>query len=260
MSHVLITGASSGIGAALARHYADTGVTLSLCGRDKERLNTVAEACRAEGAAVDATIMDVTDQEGMRRWINTRDAVSPLTLVVANAGVGETGGNTRLLFTININGVLNTIDPAIDLMQERGAGQIALVASLAGYRGLPHCAPYAASKGFVKLYGEGLRGALAPLGVRVNVICPGFVRSRITDTNTCPMPFFMEAETAAAIIAKGLQRNRGRIAFPWPMAFALWFLSILPDGPGRLVDPLSAGKTLTTSAKVRSDNVSACTI
>ena len=96
------------------------------------------------------------------------------------------------MFDININGVLNTIDPIIPRMAARGHGQVAMMASLAGYRGLAGAPGYAASKGFVKLYGEGLRGSLAPHGVKVNVICPGFVDSRLTLLNDFPMPFFME--------------------------------------------------------------------
>ena len=231
--HILITGASSGIGAALAKHYAADGVRLSLTARNKSRLDEIADACKAKGAEVSTTLTDVTDQEGMRRWIVTQDERQPLTLVIANAGVGDVAleGLTpsRATFDINIMGVLNTLDPIIPLMAQRGEGQIALMASLAGYRGLPTCPAYSASKGFSKLYGEGLRGSLKHHGVKVSVICPGFVRSRITDKNTCPMPFFMEADRAANIIAKGLQRNKGRIAFPWPMALMVWFMSCLPD-------------------------------
>lgn len=102
------------------------------------------------------------------------------------------------------------------------------MSSLAGFRGLPSAPAYGASKAAVRSWGEGLRGQLAPRNIAVNVICPGFVESRITDENDFPMPFLMEAERAAEIIARGLAKNRGRIAFPWQMYMAVWLFSALP--------------------------------
>ena len=95
--------------------------------------------------------------------------------------------------------------------------------------GMPTCPSYSATKAGVKAWGEGLRLALAPLGIRVSTICPGFIRSRITDKNTCPMPYFMEADKAAEIIAKRIEKNVGLIAFPWQMRLATWFASALPN-------------------------------
>ena len=106
---------------------------------------------------------------------------------------------------------------------------IAITASIAGYHGLPACPSYSASKACVKAYGEALRLHLLEHNIQVNTICPGFIRSRITDKNTCPMPFFMEAEPAAELIAKRIQKNVGLIVFPWPMRLAVWALSILPN-------------------------------
>jgi short-subunit dehydrogenase len=113
-------------------------------------------------------------------------------------------------------------------MAARKHGQVALVSSLAGFRGLAGAPAYAASKGFVKLYGEGLRGAMAPYGIKLNVVCPGFVDSRLTLSNDFSMPFFMSAEKAAGIIVQGMQKNKARIAFPWPMVFGAWLLAALP--------------------------------
>jgi short-subunit dehydrogenase len=94
---------------------------------------------------------------------------------------------------------------------------------------MPGAPAYTASKAAVRAYGEGLRGWAARHGVEVSVICPGFVVSRITETNHFPMPFLMPAERAAEIIRRGLERGRGRIAFPWPMYAAAWLLAALPD-------------------------------
>ncbi len=234
---ILITGASSGIGAALARGYAAHGVTLSLCGRDGGRLDRVVAACHAAGAEADGQIVDVADADAVRRWIERRDDAAALDLVIANAGVssGSTGAReseaqTRRLFSINMDGVLNTVLPAVDLMRARGRGQIALMSSIAGFRGVPRSLAYSATKAAVKNWGEGLRGALARDGIEVSVICPGFVESRITAVNTFPMPFLMTAEKAAGIIQRGLARNRGRIAFPFPMYFLVWLLAAMPPG------------------------------
>jgi short-subunit dehydrogenase len=239
---VLITGASSGIGEALALDYAAPGVTLALSGRDHRRLAAVAEACRAKGAAVEASAVDVTDRAAMERWIAAANARQPLDLVIANAGIsGGTGGagegasQTRRIFEINLTGTLNTVLPAIASMRARGRGQIALMSSVVGFRGMPSAPAYSASKAAVRAYGEALRGVLAPAGIRVSVICPGFVRSRITAANRFPMPLLMDADRAARIIRRGLARDRARIAFPFPTYFGLWLLGTLPPA---LTEPL----------------------
>ena len=231
--HILITGASSGIGEALAMAYAAVGVTLSLSGRNEARLGAVAEACRQRGASVDAAARDVTDRDAMASWITSRDQISPIDLVIANAGVsagiGESDDTTRRIFAINLDGVINTVLPALAVMRPRKRGQFALISSLASFRGMGGAPAYCSSKAAVRVWGEGLRGALAGEGIGVSVVCPGFVTSRMTDVNTFPMPFLMSAEKAAAIIQRGLAANTGRVAFPWPMLFGVWFLALLPD-------------------------------
>lgn len=234
--NILITGASSGIGAALAVYYADHGAaTLFLCGRNKERLENVAEKCRYRGAKVETKVLNVTDEAGVCAWINECDEKAPLNLVFANAGVStgaETKENIYNTFNTNVFGVLNTITPAIEIYKKRKDGtpkSIAITASIAGYHGLPACPSYSATKACVKAYGEALRENLKKEGIHLSVICPGFVRSRITDKNNCPMPFFMEAEKAASIIASGVERNVGLIAFPFLMRLAVYLLSILPN-------------------------------
>jgi short-subunit dehydrogenase len=233
---ILITGASSGIGAALALASAGPGVSLALTGRDPIRLAGTANRCRTAGAEVRTAIVDVTDRAGMTDFVRARDTERALDLVIANAGVSYGTGSLNLLddrarqtFAVNVDGVLNTIHPAIALMAPRRRGQLALMSSLAGFRGLPGSGAYAASKAAVRSYGESLRGQLAPLGLEVSVICPGFVRSAMTDRNNFAMPFLMDADRAAQIVLRGLERNRGRIAFPLPMYAASWFLNALPD-------------------------------
>ncbi|MBY0430844.1 MAG: SDR family NAD(P)-dependent oxidoreductase [Rhodospirillales bacterium] len=249
MRAILITGASSGIGEALALRYAAPGVFLALSGRDPGRLAAVAEACRAKGAELAECVLDVADGPAMAAWIESLEARHPLYMVVANAGIsagtgrmtGETADQTRALFAVNLDGVMNTVLPVIEPMRRRGHGQIAILSSLAGFRGMPRAPAYCASKAAVRVWGEGLRGWLAPHGIKVSVICPGFVVSRMTAVNKFPMPFLMKADKAAALIARGLDRNRGRIAFPWPMLLAAWLAAALPDRwVETLVKPLPA--------------------
>lgn len=232
---VLITGASSGIGAALAEAYARPDVRLCLTGRDGARLDGVANQCRTQGATVETAMVDVADAGAMRVLLTAWDDTAPFDLVLANAGVSagsgdqlETETDLRHVTAINVLGVLNTLAPLLPRFEARQAGQIGLMASLAGYRGLAGAAGYCASKAWVKTYGEALRLTLAPAGVRVSVICPGFVESRITARNRFPMPMLMTAPKAATIIRRGLARNRARIAFPWPMAAAVHLIAALP--------------------------------
>ena len=234
--NILITGASSGIGEALALFYADNGAeNLFLIGRNQERLENVAEKCRYRGIKVVSKVIDVTDKENMETFIKEADKIAPLNLVYANAGVStgaETCEHIYNTFNTNIFGVLNTITPTIEIFEKRKDNSkkaIAITASIAGYHGLPACPSYSATKACVKAYGEALRERLKKENIQVSVICPGFVRSRITDKNTCPMPFFMEAGKAAKIIARRVEKNRGLIAFPWPMRLSVYLLSILPN-------------------------------
>ena len=243
--HILITGASSGIGAALARYYASADVRLDLGGRDQRRLQDLAADCRERGATVVPREADVTDRSAIRAWVLAVDSEAPLDLVIANAGIGVNEGigpdgeaRARAVFAVNFDGVLNTAFPAIERMAERGRGQLALMSSLAGYRGFPDAPAYSASKAAVKALAEAWRGALAARGIRVSAICPGFIETPLTARQTFPMPFLMSAERAAGIIARGLARDRPRIAFPWPMALGTWFVAALPAALGdRILRP-----------------------
>ena len=235
--HILITGASSGLGEALAKAYARAGIRLALGGRNRERLEVVAAGCRASGAEVAAGLLDVTDAGAMAAWIEREDRVSPLDLVIANAGTsagtgsgGEAPEQVRRIFAVNLDGVVNTVQPAIRCMAARRRGQIAVMSSLASFRGFPGAPAYCASKAAVRVYGESLRGALARHGIAVSVICPGFVKTPMTAANKFPMPFLMEADKAAAFIQRGLARRKARIAFPWRLYAMSWLLAALPPG------------------------------
>lgn len=226
--HVLITGASSGIGAALALGYAGSGVRLTLLARDEAQLQAVAAACAARGAVVAVRYLDVADRAGMDAAIRQADAEAPLGLVIANAGIGrnqEDPAWARRVVETNILGVLNTIEPAEALMVARGRGQLAIMSSLAAFRAFGGPPGYAASKAWARLYGEALRGRLARHGVAVSVICPGFVNTPMTgQAGKGGMP----AEDAAAIIIAGLARRQGRISFPRGMAWRVWLSLVLP--------------------------------
>ncbi len=234
---ILITGASSGIGEALAKAYAAPGVSLALGGRDAARLEAVAAACRSQGAAASHAALDVVDRDAMADWTEEADRAAPLELVVANAGIsagtwrgGESAEQARRILAINLDGALNTVLPAIAALRRRGRGQIALMSSLASFRGWPGAPAYCASKAALRVWGEALRGELRAHGVSVSVVCPGFVVSRMTAGNHFPMPMLMSAERAADTIVRGLAADRARIAFPWPMYAGAWLLSMLPPG------------------------------
>lgn len=239
---ILITGASSGLGAALARRYAAPGIRLALIGRNADRLAAIASETAALGAEIVTATLDVCDASAMRATLHAWDDDRPFDLILANAGIsagtgaqGEDEGQLRAITATNIDGVINSIAPLIPRLIARRSGQIALMASLAGYRGLPGAPAYCASKAWVMAYGEALRPELAAHNIGVSVICPGFVVTPMTDVNPFPMPFLMPATKAADIIRHGLAANRPRIAFPAPMVLAVWLISLLP---ARLFDSL----------------------
>jgi short-subunit dehydrogenase len=246
---VLITGGSSGIGRALALRYARDGRSLALFGRDAGRLESVAADCRAKGAQVETIIVDVRDRQAMAARIAEADAREPLDLVVANAGVstglsrGQLAENpeaVRGTFSINVLGVFNTVEPAIEAMCARKNGQIAVVGSMAGLRGLPYSPAYCASKAAVHLYADSLRGALAPHGVSVSLIVPGFVTTPMTAKLESWQPGRVSDAKAAEIIERGLERRAAVIAFPLFVYYAMRLFTMLPpravDSAMRLFD------------------------
>jgi short-subunit dehydrogenase len=217
-------------------------VALALTGRDEHRLAAVAAACRAKSAIVRAAAVDVTDRAAMARWLMETDGAMPVDLVIANAGIGagsaggtESESQTRQVFAVNLDGALNTVLPLLPRLIGRRRGQIALMSSLASFRGFPGAPAYCASKAALRVWGEALRGDLHGHGLEVSVICPGYVVSRMTERNKFPMPLLMPAGRAALIIRRGLARDRARIAFPFSTYAAAWLLGALPPG---LTDPL----------------------
>lgn len=232
---VFITGASSGLGRALAIAYAEKGMTLFICGRNADGLDVTAAACRAQKAVVHPYIFDVNNALEATSAINDANRTKPIDLVIANAGVSggvlgtrENALSTQQILKTNIFGVVNTILPSIDIMRQNGGGQLAIISSISGYRGMSSCPAYSASKACVKAWGEGLRGFLKPARIAVSVICPGFIETPMTDKNQFKMPFIMRPEKAAAIIRRRLTRAPAIIAFPRIMAFGAWLVSILP--------------------------------
>ncbi|MCJ2075102.1 SDR family NAD(P)-dependent oxidoreductase [Methylobacterium sp. E-016] len=222
MPHILITGASSGIGAALARRYALPGNRLTLNARDRGRLETVAAACRARGGAATVVPLDLRDRKAVRAWIRTLDGDDPIDLVIANAGVngghptGEVESEDVAFETLDINlvGCLNVVLPCVTAMAARGRGQIALISSLAAYAPLADAPSYSGTKAALVAHGQALRAKLAPRGVRVNVVMPGYVKTPMGGQLKGWRPLEMSADQAAERIARGLVRNREIVTFP----------------------------------------------
>jgi short-subunit dehydrogenase len=234
---VAITGASSGLGASLAKAYAAPGVTLGLIGRAEARLAATADACRAAGATVRTGVLDVTDAPALGRWLLEHDAGAPLDLLIANAGISagpapQASSEGLVLaarqVTTNLLGAMNTIEPLIPAFVARGRGRIAIVSSVAGYRGLPYSPGYSASKAGSRAYGEGLRALLAPHGVGVSVICPGFFDTPMTDRFKGSHPFLLSLDATTRIVQRGLERGKRRIVFPWPLAFGMRAADLMP--------------------------------
>lgn len=236
--HVLITGASSGLGRALAEACARPGAVLHLSGRDGGRLEEAAAACRARGAEVRPVALDVRDAGAMAGWIA---GAGRLDLVIANAGVSAgTGGTTepaeqtRRIFDINVTGVLNTALPAIAAMAGQAPGpdglrgRVAVVASIAAFVAAPGAPAYCAAKAAVQRWAEALDASERRRGIRLHAVCPGYVRTPMTARNAFSMPFLMDAEEAARRTLAGIARGRVRVAYPWPTYLGARVLGMMP--------------------------------
>lgn len=232
---VFITGASSGLGAALAVHYALHGATLGLAARRRERLDALAAGLAGEHCLY---AVDVTDAAALAdaaaRFIARHGAPD---IVIANAGV-SVGTLTeyaedlqvfRRVLETNLVGMAATFQPFIAPMRAAHRGSLVGIASVAGIRGLPGAGAYGASKAAAISYLESLRVELRGSGVRVVTICPGYVDTPMTAVNRYPMPFLLNADDAARRIARAIERAAGYAVIPWQMAIVAKLLRMLPN-------------------------------
>ena len=233
---IIITGASSGLGAALAVQYSRDGHRLFLLARSKERLDAVAKICAANGAEVNILVVDVTDSTQMEKQLNEITYQYGIDIVIACAGVSagtldgpEMAMQVQKIFATNINGVINTVLPVIPHMIERRSGNIVIVSSMAGFLGLSSAPSYSASKGAVRLFSEALRGYLRVWGIYVTTVIPGYIKTPMTSVNNFPMPFMTTAEEAAEKIINSVAKNIEVIAFPFGMQFCIKLLTMLPS-------------------------------
>lgn len=240
---IVVTGAGRGIGAALARVYAAPGAALLLIGRDAARLAEVAAECAAKGAKVETASIDVANAEGLAAALAAFDAAHPVDLLIANAGVSgglepgrraESFDTARRQLRTNLEGAIATATPLIEPMRARRGGQIALMSSLAALQPIGDTPAYSASKAGILVWGEALGDFLAPDGVGVSVICPGFVTSDMSARYGGPKPFEMSADEAAALIRRKLARNCAVIAFPWQVLAAIRVGRMVPRAIRRL--------------------------
>ncbi|WP_454916851.1 SDR family NAD(P)-dependent oxidoreductase [Xanthobacter sediminis] len=224
--HVVITGASGGLGAAFARHYAAPGVRLLLVARDGDRLAAIAAQCAVQGAKVAILACDVRDTAALAAALATHDAALPVDLVVANAGieasVGPDGAPEPLDAVLaqietNLSGALASVVPLLEPMQARRRGAVILVSSLAALEPLADQPTYCASKAGLLAWGEAARPWLRRFGIQVTVACPGFIATGMSTNYEGWRPLEWSADKAARHIATAAARGRGRVDFPWPL-------------------------------------------
>lgn len=234
---ILITGASGAIGGALACAYAAPGVQLLLHGRNSAALQAVAERCHALGADTELTQVELTDDRQLHHWLEPlRDDRLP-DLVIACAGMnidigadgaGESWEPASQLLALNLRAPMAMANLLAPRMKARGSGQLVFISSLAAWHGLPVTPSYSASKAGIKAYGEALRGWLSPHGVGVSVVMPGYVTSPMAAAMPGPKPWQWPPEKAARVIKAGIEGNRARITFPFPLNVGSWWLAVLP--------------------------------
>jgi short-subunit dehydrogenase len=255
----IITGASAGIGHALAHELATRGYDLALLARRAELLESLAGELRARGRRAVAIACDVSDADAVRGAVAQAQAElgGAFDLAIANAGVSIPGHATKFkiadaeqIIRVNVLGLMYLYDAVIPSMVERGRGRFVGVASVAGLRGLPTAGPYSASKAAVQAFLEAARIELKPYGVGVTIVNPGFVATPMTEKNRFRMPFLMQADAAAVVIANGIARGARVVEFPRPMSLLMRVVRYLPDALyERIMIPYARRKIDMTKVK-----------
>jgi short-subunit dehydrogenase len=245
---VWITGASSGIGRALALRLAGDGDTVAVSARSRERLEELAREAAGRPGQIMVYPLDVTERDDVTTMVDRIEReLGPIEQAVLAAGTHHPISADAFLaqdlarrVEVNLLGVANALEPLMRTMIGRGRGRIAIVSSVAGYRGLPTSAYYGATKAALINLAESLKFDLDRQGVQMQLINPGFVETPLTDKNPFPMPFLISTETAAERIAEGLRRSSFEISFPRRFT---WLLKIMRCLPYRLYFPLIARAT-----------------
>jgi short-subunit dehydrogenase len=233
----IITGASSGIGWALAHELARHGARVGLVARRQEKLEQLADEIRRQGGQAALAAADVGNQAQTAEAIGQlARELGPVDLLVANAGVGMPTllnptniADVEAMLRINVLGMVYAFDAILPQMIERRAGHLAGISSMASYKGLPGESAYCASKAAMNVYLEGLRIRLRDYGITVSTICPGFVRTPMTQVNKFHMPWLLEVDDAARRIVRALERRKKVFNFPWQMAWLMSIVHWFPD-------------------------------
>ncbi len=233
----IVTGASSGIGEALARALAKAGVTVGLTARRADRLESIANEIQAQGGIAAWASADAANPSATLEAIsNLIETIGPIDLLIANAGragrasdLGFSADSFEKVLRVNLLGTAYAIDAVLPGMIERGQGQLVGISSMAGYRGLPGSAgSYSTSKAGLSNMLEGLRIELRGKGIAVSVVHPGFVRTPMTSKFQDSLSWVVSSETAAQIILKGARARKRTISFPWQAACLMGSLRLLP--------------------------------
>lgn len=228
-----VTGASTGIGEAVVTDLVAEGWHVAITARSEDKLQALA----AKFESVYSFAGDITDEQRMADLVDEiENTVGPIDLALLNAGTYMPDGledfsaaKFRKQFEVNVIGMGNCAAPVLEKFRTRGKGHIAITSSVAGYRGLPRSLGYGASKAALINFAEALAAEAGGTGIKVQVICPGFVKTPLTDKNDFYMPMLMDVDKAAQKLVKGLGSSRFEIMFPWLFCFLTKIVGLLPD-------------------------------
>lgn len=234
---VFLTGASSGIGEALAIALAKNGAIIGLLARRKELLDKLKKQCEKVGGTARVFACDVTDEDAVLAAADEFFAeFDRIDILIANAGIGGNNAETRALqplavkkvIDINLMGAVNSVHAVLPRMLKRGSGQIVAISSLAGFRGLPKSAAYSASKAGMTAFFESVRLDVKHQGIDVTIIQPGFIKTPLTSGRSSKMPFLMELEDAIPLFLRAIEKKKRFAAFPWQLATVVRAGKIMP--------------------------------